>query len=52
MPLLDIFRAVREHTRDQRYSLKANDENILLRLGEVFARTWDLGFTAFGGMYM
>lgn len=49
MPLLDIFRAVREHTRDQQYSLKANNENILLRLGEVFARTWDLGFTAFGG---
>ncbi|PSN63164.1 chromate ion transporter-like protein [Corynespora cassiicola Philippines] len=49
MPLLDIYRAVRDHTRDQRNSLKANDKNLAWRLSEVFARMWDLGFTAFGG---
>ncbi|KAF2270898.1 chromate ion transporter [Lojkania enalia] len=49
MPLLDIYRAVREQTRDQRNSLKANDRSLVWRLTEVFTRMWDLGFTAFGG---
>ncbi|PVI03340.1 chromate transporter [Periconia macrospinosa] len=49
MPLLDIYRSLRDLTRDQRHSLKANDKNLIWRLGEVFVRTWDLGFTAFGG---
>ncbi|KAF2876931.1 chromate transporter [Massariosphaeria phaeospora] len=49
MPLVDIFRAVRDQTRDQRNSLRANNEKFGWRLAEVFARTWDLGFTAFGG---
>lgn len=45
MPLLDLFRAARDHTRDQRYSLRANNEKLGLRLFDVFTRTWDLGFT-------
>ncbi|ORY02451.1 chromate ion transporter-like protein [Clohesyomyces aquaticus] len=49
MPLLDVFRAVRDHTRDQRQSLQANNAKLGWRLTDVFARTWDLGFTAFGG---
>ncbi|KAF2110010.1 chromate transporter [Lophiotrema nucula] len=49
MPLLDIWRAVREQTRDQRYELKANEKSLVWRLSDVFARTWDLGFTSFGG---
>jgi hypothetical protein len=49
MPFVDIYRAVRAHTRDQRNSLKANDQSLGWRLTDVFARTWDLGFTSFGG---
>jgi hypothetical protein len=49
MPLVDIYRAVRAHTRDQRNSLKANDKSLGWRITDVFARTWDLGFTSFGG---
>ncbi|KAF2797033.1 chromate transporter [Melanomma pulvis-pyrius CBS 109.77] len=49
MPLYDIYRAVRAHSRDQRNSLKANTQPLGWRLTEVFARTWDLGFTSFGG---
>jgi len=49
MPLLDIFQAVRDYTRDERNAHSANTQKILWRLGDVFLRTWDLGFTAFGG---
>jgi hypothetical protein len=49
MPLLDVFHAVRDHTHDQRTAYQANTQKPLLRFGEVFLRTWDLGFTAFGG---
>lgn len=45
MPLLDIVRVVREKTRDERYSFRANNDKLGLRFIEVFARTWDLGFT-------
>lgn len=45
MPLTDIYRAVRDQTRDQRNSLRANNEKLLWRFMDVFARTWDLGFT-------
>lgn len=47
MPLLDIYRAVRDHTRDQRNSLQANNKSLLWRLSECFARTWDLGFSRY-----
>ena len=49
MPLLDLFHAVRERTRDQRNAYQANTAKLPWRIGDVFARTWDLGFTAFGG---
>lgn len=49
MPLLDLFHAVREHTRDQRNAYQANTAKLPWRIGDVFARTWDLGFMAFGG---
>jgi len=50
MPLLDLFHAVRERTRDQRNAYRANTAKLPWRIGDVFARTWDLGFTAFGGL--
>ncbi|KAK9372077.1 chromate transporter-domain-containing protein [Lipomyces chichibuensis] len=49
MPVLDIIRTLRDQTRDPRYAYKANNEKLAWRIGAVFARTWDLGFTAFGG---
>jgi hypothetical protein len=45
MPLLDIFRAVRDQTSDPRNSFRANNEKLGWRFMEVFARMWDLGFT-------
>lgn len=45
MPLLDVFRAVRDQTRDQNYSFHANTSKLAWRFMEVFARMWDLGFT-------
>ena len=49
MPLLDLFRTVRDASRDQRNALQANQSKLGLRLLDVVLRTWDLGFTAFGG---
>ncbi|KAF2432774.1 chromate transporter [Tothia fuscella] len=49
MPLLDLYRAVRDASRDERTALKANQSSLGVRLFDVFLRTWDLGFTAFGG---
>ncbi|EXJ70985.1 uncharacterized protein A1O5_05978 [Cladophialophora psammophila CBS 110553] len=49
MPLLDLYHAVREYARDEGNAYNANTEKLLLRVADVFGRTWDLGFTAFGG---
>ena len=50
MPLQSIISSLRNHTRTRRNaSLQPNTENLGGRLAEVFVRTWDLGFTAFGG---
>ncbi|KAJ4991708.1 chromate transporter [Stagonosporopsis vannaccii] len=50
MLLSSIISSVRAHTRSQRNnSFQANTERLEWRLAEMFARTWDLGFTAFGG---
>jgi hypothetical protein len=49
MPLLDLYRAVRDASRDQRNAHQANQSKLGLRFLDVFLRTWDLGFTAFGG---
>lgn len=50
MPLHSIISSLRSHTRSRRdASLQPNTDKLGSRLVEVFARTWDLGFTAFGG---
>ncbi|EHY58032.1 hypothetical protein ABEF92_003413 [Exophiala dermatitidis] len=49
MPLVETIRAIHALTRDRDNAYHANNEKLAIRLGDVFARTWDLGFTAFGG---
>jgi hypothetical protein len=50
MPLQSIISSLRAHRRAQRNtSLQPNTEKLGWRLADVFLRTWDLGFTAFGG---
>ncbi|KAI4717750.1 chromate ion transporter-like protein [Aureobasidium sp. EXF-10727] len=43
------FRTVYEYQRDASNACKPNTRHLLFRLADVFLRTWDLGFTAFGG---
>ncbi|KAI5262340.1 chromate ion transporter-like protein [Aureobasidium subglaciale] len=43
------FRSVYEYQRDETNACKPNTQHLLFRLADVFMRTWDLGFTAFGG---
>lgn len=49
MPLRSAFRAVRDYSRDQNNAYLANTDKFFWRMGDVITRTWDLGFTAFGG---
>ena len=49
MPLLSALRAVHDYSRDESNAYLANTDKFLWRLGDVVGRTWDLGFTAFGG---
>lgn len=49
MPLADLFHFLRERSRDHHNTNHANHDKLLRRLFDVFLRTWDLGFTAFGG---
>ncbi|KAK5050969.1 hypothetical protein LTR84_003528 [Exophiala bonariae] len=49
MPLGDIFHAAREYARDSQNAYSANTDKLVSRLSDVVLRTWDLGFTAFGG---
>jgi hypothetical protein len=49
MPLLETLSTIREYTRDRENALLANNQKLALRLADVLWRTWDLGFTAFGG---
>lgn len=50
MPISSIIKALRAHARSQRdTSFQANTQKLQWRLVELFMRTWDLGFTAFGG---
>lgn len=44
MPLQDLYHAIRDYS-----SSRANSPKLAWRLSEVLVRTWDLGFTAFGG---
>jgi hypothetical protein len=43
------FRSVYEYQKDANNAGKPNTHHLLFRLADVFLRTWDLGFTAFGG---
>ena len=45
MPLVDIYHVLRDSSRRQ----QSHQEKLRDRLLDVFHRTWDLGFTAFGG---
>ncbi|KAF1815453.1 hypothetical protein P152DRAFT_455166 [Eremomyces bilateralis CBS 781.70] len=51
--LVNTFHSLRDSTKDHDDSTvsayQANKSPLLWRLGDVFLRTWDLGFTAFGG---
>lgn len=49
MPHLSAVRAVGEYSRDESNAYLTNTDKFLWRLGDVVARTWDLGFCAFGG---
>ncbi len=49
MALFETLRAIHEYTRHEQNAYHANNQKLLLRLGDVIWRTWDLGFTAFGG---
>lgn len=43
------FRTVYEYQKDSSNACSPNTHHLLFRLADVFLRTWDLGFTAFGG---
>lgn len=45
MPLADLYSVLRDSSRRQ----LGHQEKLRDRLLDVFLRTWDLGFTAFGG---
>lgn len=49
MPLIETIKTIHHLTRDRENAYHANNDKLIIRLGEVFARTWDLGLTAFGG---
>jgi len=49
MSLTSLYNAVRTRHRDQQTALQANQDKLGERLLDVFLRTWDLGFTGFGG---
>ena len=49
MPLLETIRAIHDYARDHQNAYNANNSKLALRLADVFYRSWDLGFTAFGG---
>jgi hypothetical protein len=49
MTLFSIISSLRAQARAQRSDAQPADSKLALRLSEVFRRTWDLGFTAFGG---
>jgi hypothetical protein len=48
MPLSSFISSLRRSQRNSP-SLQPNTEKVQWRLVEIFARMWDLGFTAFGG---
>ncbi|KAF3210381.1 hypothetical protein TWF106_010677 [Orbilia oligospora] len=46
---LSALRDLRRRIRNQTTPFEANNKSLPNRLVDVFLRTWDLGFTAFGG---
>ncbi|KAK6352103.1 hypothetical protein TWF730_008934 [Orbilia blumenaviensis] len=46
---ISALRDLRRRTRSQTTPFQANNKSLPNRLVDVFLRTWDLGFTAFGG---
>ncbi|KAK6513602.1 hypothetical protein TWF506_008039 [Arthrobotrys conoides] len=46
---LSALHDLRRRTRNQTTPFQANNKSLPNRLLDVFLRTWDLGFTAFGG---
>ncbi|PVH90692.1 putative chromate ion transporter [Periconia macrospinosa] len=46
---LSSLRALARQARDPSTSFQGNHKSLPIRLADVFVRTWDLGFTAFGG---
>ncbi|KAF1955917.1 hypothetical protein CC80DRAFT_594089 [Byssothecium circinans] len=46
---LSSLRALTRQARDPSASFQGNHKSLPNRLADVFVRTWDLGFTAFGG---
>jgi len=49
MPLLELLRVLLEKSLNHRAGRHARETKLAHRLHDVFLRTWDLGFTAFGG---
>jgi hypothetical protein len=46
---LSALRSSTRHTHDPTTSFQGNHKPLSNRLADVLIRTWDLGFTAFGG---
>ena len=49
MPLFDFLHAVGDYGRGRGDAYLANRDKLILRVADVIGRTYDLGFTAFGG---
>ena len=49
MPLLELLRVLLEKSLNHRAGRQASQTKLAHQLRDVFLRTWDLGFTAFGG---
>ena len=46
---MNKFRSVRDRSYNRYAAYQGNTDSLLWRLADVVYRTWDLGFTAFGG---
>ena len=46
---MNVFRSVRDRSHNRYAAYQGNTDALLWRLADVIYRTWDLGFTAFGG---
>jgi hypothetical protein len=49
MPLSTLFNPWSIFDEDPSHAYRANNDKLVLRIQDVLFRTWDLGFTAFGG---